>query len=68
MEGMLFVGALAGYKVGMDTGDPWLGLLAAMVAGAALAAIHAVVCIHFQADESCPDSRSRSWARASRWC
>ena len=51
VEGILFVGALAGYKVGMDTGDPWLGLLAAMVAGAALAAIHAVVCIHFQADQ-----------------
>jgi len=32
VEGMMFVGALAGYKVGLDA-VPWLGLLAAMIAG-----------------------------------
>ena len=28
VEGMMFVGALAGFKVGSETGDPWLGLVA----------------------------------------
>lgn len=50
VEGMMFVGALAGYRVGLDAG-PWLGLLAAMAAGALLALLHAVVCIRFQADQ-----------------
>ncbi len=50
VEGMMFVGALAGYRVGIDAG-PWLGLLAAMVAGALLALLHAIVCIRFQADQ-----------------
>lgn len=51
VEGMLFVGALAGFKVGLETGNPWLGLLMAMAAGALLALLHAIVCIHFQADQ-----------------
>jgi simple sugar transport system permease protein len=50
VEGMMFVGALAGYRVGLDAG-PWLGLVAAMAAGALLALLHAVVCIRFQADQ-----------------
>jgi len=51
VEGMMFVGALAGYKVGVETGNPWLGLALAMAAGAALSLLHAIVCIHFQADQ-----------------
>jgi ABC-type uncharacterized transport system permease subunit len=51
VEGMMFVGALAGFKIGVETGDPWLGLALAMLAGAALALLHAIVCIHFQADQ-----------------
>lgn len=50
VEGMMFVGALAGYRVGLDAG-PWMGLLAAMIAGALLALLHAIVCIRFQADQ-----------------
>jgi simple sugar transport system permease protein len=50
VEGMMFVGALAGFKVGLDAG-PWLGLMAAMAAGALLALLHAIVCIRFQADQ-----------------
>lgn len=52
VEGMLFVGALAGYKVGLDTGNPWLGLAAAMVAGTLLALIHAIVTVRFGADQT----------------
>jgi simple sugar transport system permease protein len=50
VEGMMFVGALAGYRAGLD-GGPWLGLVAAMIAGALLALLHAIVCIRFQADQ-----------------
>ncbi|MCY7418070.1 MAG: ABC transporter permease [Chloroflexi bacterium] len=51
VEGMMFVGALVGFKIGLDTGNPWLGLALAMAAGALLALLHAIVCIHFQADQ-----------------
>jgi len=51
VEGLLFVGALAGFKVSVDTGNPWLGLVAALLAGAVLASLHAIVTIQFQADQ-----------------
>jgi general nucleoside transport system permease protein len=51
VEGMMMVGALAGYKISIETGNPWLGLVLAMAAGAALSLLHAIVCIHFQADQ-----------------
>jgi simple sugar transport system permease protein len=51
VEGMMFVGALAGFKVGVDTGNPWLGLVMAMAAGGTLGLLHAIVSIHFQADQ-----------------
>ncbi len=51
IEGMMFVGALAGFKISLETGNPWLGLALAMAAGMALALLHAIVCIHFQADQ-----------------
>jgi general nucleoside transport system permease protein len=51
VEGMLFVGALAGYKVGVDSGSPWMGLVAAGFAGGLLALLHAIVTVSFQADQ-----------------
>ncbi len=51
VEGMMFIGALTGFKIGIETGNPWLGLALAMAAGALLALLHAIVCIHFQADQ-----------------
>ena len=36
VEGMMLMGALAGFAVGLATGSPWLGLAAAAVVGAAL--------------------------------
>ena len=51
VEGMMFVGALFGFKVGIETGNAWLGVTLAMAAGAALSFLHAVVCIHLQADQ-----------------
>jgi general nucleoside transport system permease protein len=51
VEGMMFVGALAGLKVSLDTGNAWLGVVAALIAGGLLASLHAIVTIQFQADQ-----------------
>lgn len=40
-EGCMLGGALAGYVVGIESGSVWLGVLAGMLAGAALALLHA---------------------------
>lgn len=39
-EGSMLAGALTAYAVGIETGSPWLGVLAGMLAGAALAMVH----------------------------
>jgi len=42
-EGSMLCGALAAYAVGIETGNPWLGVLAGLVAGALMAMVHAYV-------------------------
>lgn len=42
-EGSMLCGALAAYAVGIETGNAWLGVVAGLVAGAGLAAVHAFV-------------------------
>src|SRR5215475_49280 len=44
LEGTLVMGAMGGYGVSYLTGSPWLGVLAAGLAGAALGALHASIC------------------------
>jgi len=39
-EGSMLVGALAGYAVTAESGDPWVGLVGAALGGALLAAVH----------------------------
>jgi simple sugar transport system permease protein len=39
-EGSMLVGALAGYAVTAESGDPWVGLAGAAAGGALLAAVH----------------------------
>jgi ABC-type uncharacterized transport system permease subunit len=51
IEGMMLMGAVAGFSTVVATGNPWLGVLVAMLAGAGLSLLHAVVTIHFQADQ-----------------
>jgi ABC-type uncharacterized transport system permease subunit len=59
LEGKMLAGAFtaaavtyaADAKLGMGNASPWLGLLAAIVAGLFLAAIYAVTCIRFKADQ-----------------
>ena len=50
VQGMMFLGALVGFKVGVEV-DPWLGLAMAMVAGALLAGLHGIMTIHLQANQ-----------------
>lgn len=51
LEGLMLAGAFTGATVTHYSGSPWIGLGAAILAGVAVAAIHAVVCIRFHADQ-----------------
>lgn len=51
VEGMMLLGAVTGYGVANATGNVWLGLLAAMIAGGILSFLHAVVTITLRADQ-----------------
>ncbi len=59
LEGKMLAGAFtaaavtyaADAKLGMGNASPWLGLLAAIAAGLFIAAIYAVTCIRFKADQ-----------------
>jgi ABC-type uncharacterized transport system permease subunit len=44
LEGTLLTGAMTGFATSFLTGSPWLGVLAAGMAGAALGLIHALIC------------------------
>ena len=51
VEGMMLIGAMAGYSMAVYRGNPWLGLLLAMLCAGLLALLHGLVTIHFQADQ-----------------
>jgi simple sugar transport system permease protein len=51
VEGMMLLGAMAGFGVSLATGNPWLGLVLAMAAGGMLSLMHGLVTIQFQADQ-----------------
>jgi simple sugar transport system permease protein len=51
VEGMMLLGAMAGFGVSLATGNPWLGLVLAMAAGGLLSLMHGLVTIQFQADQ-----------------
>jgi len=44
LEGILVMGAMCGYAVSYLSGNPWLGVLAAAVAGSLLGLLHGLVC------------------------
>ena len=52
IEGMMSIGALAGAAVGYFSGNPWLGLLFAGIAGGLMSLLHAVASITFRADQT----------------
>jgi general nucleoside transport system permease protein len=51
VEGMMLVGAVAAFSIAVSTGSPWLGVLVAMLAAGLLSQLHAVMTIHFRADQ-----------------
>jgi len=51
VEGMMLMGAVAGFSTTVSTGNPWLGLILAMLAGGLISLLHAVVTIHLRADQ-----------------
>jgi len=52
MEGLIAFGAFAAFAGTVSTGSAWFGILIAMGAGAALAAIHALVSVTFRANQT----------------
>jgi general nucleoside transport system permease protein len=52
IEGMMLCGAFAGFLAALVTGNPYLGLVAGGLAGAALAAIHALVSITLRGNQT----------------
>jgi simple sugar transport system permease protein len=51
LEGMLLMGAFFGFLGADKLGEWWWGILAGVVAGAALALVHAFISIHLRADQ-----------------
>jgi simple sugar transport system permease protein len=51
VEGMMLIGAMSGFSVALKTGNPWIGLLVAMLAGGLLSLVHAFITITLQADQ-----------------
>ena len=52
IEGMMLVGAIAGFSVSLVSGSAWLGVLAALAAGTLLAAVFAVLALTLQANQT----------------
>lgn len=51
VEGMMLMGAVTAFLLAGASGSPWVGLLAGMAAGGALAAIHAFLSVTMRANQ-----------------
>jgi len=51
LEGMMLMGAFAGVTVSYFTGNPWLGVLGAILAGGFLGLVHGLVTVKFAGDQ-----------------
>ncbi len=51
VEGMMLIGAMSGFSTALATGDPWLGVLAAIIAAGLLSLVHALICITLHGDQ-----------------
>jgi ABC-type uncharacterized transport system permease subunit len=51
VEGMMLMGAMSAYSIAVKTGNPWLGVLVAMLAAGLLSQIHAFITITLRADQ-----------------
>ena len=51
VEGMMLIGAIAGFATAVTTGNLWFGTVAGMAAGAAMSAIFAVLTLNLMANQ-----------------
>jgi len=51
VEGMMLIGAMSAFSVALATGNPWIGVLVAMLAAGLLSQIHAFITVTLQADQ-----------------
>jgi simple sugar transport system permease protein len=51
VEGMMLIGAMSAFSVTVSTGNPWLGVIVAMISGGALSQIHAFLTVTLQSDQ-----------------
>jgi general nucleoside transport system permease protein len=51
VEGMMLLGAMSAFSVTIQTQNPFLGILAAMLAAGLISQVHAFICITLQADQ-----------------
>jgi simple sugar transport system permease protein len=51
VEGMMLIGAMSAFSMAVYTGNPWLGLLVAMLMAGLISQIHAFISITLQADQ-----------------
>jgi simple sugar transport system permease protein len=51
VEGMMLMGAMSAFSVAVNTGNPWLGLIVAMLVAGLLSQVHAFITITLQADQ-----------------
>ncbi len=51
LDGIMIFGAFTGAVVAFETGNPWIGVLSAMIIGGLVAHIHGIASIRYQADQ-----------------
>lgn len=51
VEGMMLIGAMSAFSIALKTGNPWLGVIVAMLAAGLVSQIHAFITITLQADQ-----------------
>lgn len=51
IDGMMLLGAMSAFGITIATGNPWLGILVAMIAAGLISQIHAFITITLQADQ-----------------
>jgi simple sugar transport system permease protein len=51
VEGMMLIGAMSAFSTTIATGNPWIGVLVAMIVAGLLSQIHAFIVITLQADQ-----------------
>src|SRR5512137_1653621 len=51
VEGMMLIGAMTAFSTTIATGNPWLGVIAAMLASGLISQVHAFITITLQADQ-----------------